>query len=123
MYGEQLNDLFEIMCKAFFETNENRKEELKNKLCMDILPKSMLIFENKLKLTNTGNLIGESLTWVDLYTVFIIETLGANGKVILNKFPLLNAHYNKIMSIPSIASWVEIRPQSDKVVLNKCVYN
>lgn len=113
MYAEQLNDLFEVMCNAFFEKDEKRKEELKLKLCLDTIPKSMLIFENKLKLTNTGYLISDSLTWVDLYTVLIIETLGQNGKVILNKFPLISSHFHKIMNIPSIAQWIETRPKSE----------
>lgn len=111
MYSEQLNDLFDMMCKTFFETDIVRKNELGIKLASDIIPKCMHIFEQKLQYTASGYLVGNSLTWLDIYTHNILEILGQNGKLILDKFGFLKSHYNMIRSIPSIKKWLEIRPK------------
>jgi glutathione S-transferase len=111
MYGEQLNDLFDMMVKRHFETDESKKKEIQRVL-MELIPKCMCILESKLKRTNTGFLVGNSLTWIDLYTSNILDALGPCS-LILQKFSLIEAHFNQIRSIPNIAKWLEIRPKSD----------
>lgn len=120
MYSDLLNDLFDLMCQTYFETDESRKSEYKLKLAETSIPLTMHYLEEKLRLANTGYLVGDSLTYLDLYTFNILEMLGQNGKLIFETFPLLNGHFNLIRNVASIANWLKVRPESNMENINKC---
>ena len=48
MYSDQVNDLMNELFKAYSESNEIKKIELKSKLHQDIVPRNFNIFETKL---------------------------------------------------------------------------
>jgi len=112
-FSELINDMFSMMCQTYLETDQTRKSELKSKLANNIIPLTVHYLEEKIRSTNTGYLVGDSLTWIDIYAFNVIEILGQNGKLILEKFPLLNKHFSLVKNIPSIANWLETRPNSD----------
>lgn len=95
------------------EKDENKKKELQERLSNEVIPNNMKLFETKLTTTNTGYLIGNGLTWVDLYLVNILEWLGQNKEAVLNNFPNLKAFEQKIRSLPRIAEWLSKRPKTD----------
>lgn len=65
MYGDQVNDL---MARIFQIRNNDTAIENYYK---NIFPNELGVFEERLKKTNSGFLIGENLSWADLYlTVF-----------------------------------------------------
>ena len=92
---------------------ENKKKELQDRLTNEVIPNNMKLFESKLAKTNTGYLIGNGLTWADLYLSSILEWLGPNKDAVLNNFPHLKAFEQKIRSLPRIAEWISKRPKTD----------
>ena len=113
MYAEQLNELYTLLINYHMETNQEHKNETKLKLCSVHIPVSMMLMEDKLRTTSTGYLIGDSITWVDLFLYNILEILGQSCSLILEKFCLLKAHFYRIKNMPQIAYWLENRPKSD----------
>ncbi len=63
MYVDQAVDLFTEIVKVFFEQDETKKEAASTKLISEIVPRHLKIFVAKLQKTNTGFLVGNSLTW------------------------------------------------------------
>jgi len=104
--------MFSLICQTYIETDEIRKTELKSKLANNTIPTTVHYLEEKLRSTNTGYLVGDSLTWIDIYAFNIIDVLGQNGRLILDKFPLLNKHFSLVKNVPGILDWLEKRPNS-----------
>lgn len=120
MYVDQINDLFNEMIKAYFEVDEMKKAQLMIKLQNEQAPNNFKIFEakifeTKLSETNTHYLIGKSLTWADLYLVYIVETLISNDviKQSLENYPELKKHYETIRTLPNIDKWLKSRPVTE----------
>ena len=71
-------------------------------------------FENKLKETNTGFVIGTKLTFVDLQLFRSVEGVEENflfcRQKVLDSNPFIKAHYEKLGSLPKIAEWIKNRP-------------
>ncbi|KAK5986592.1 GST C-terminal domain-containing protein [Trichostrongylus colubriformis] len=59
----------------------------------------------------SGYLVGESLTWADLY---LAEMAEFNKKVptLYDGFPEVKAHSEKVRSIPALKKWIETRPET-----------
>jgi glutathione S-transferase len=72
----------------------------------------MKIFEAKLKKTNTGYLVGNKLTWADLYLFNTIDRLGENKQVAFEHTPTIKKHLDDIKNIPNIKNWLTIRPET-----------
>lgn len=110
MYIDHLADLFSEMVKVYFEANEAKKAELTAKLQAEGLPHYMKLITNKLSQSISGFIIGNGLTWVDLYLISILDGLGENKQGLLAHFPAVKAHNEKINAIPKIAAWLAARP-------------
>jgi len=60
---------------------------------------------------SNGFAVGQMLSWADLYLANFLQIWTDNhGKEILAKYPLLEAHLNKITSIPQIDEFNRKRP-------------
>ena len=74
----------------------------------------MKLITDKLSQTNSGFLIGNGLTWVDLYLVGLLEGLadknGDKKQIVFEHFPAIKAHDEKIRALPKIAAWLAARP-------------
>ncbi len=68
------------------------------------------IFENKLNQTNTGYLVGNSLTWADLYLIHVLEAVLDKHPSALDNVSAVKKHYNAVRSLPNIAKWIASRP-------------
>jgi glutathione S-transferase len=108
MYTSQLLDLFDQIGKYQFETNATAREQLFNQTWSTNMP----IFENKLAQTNTGYLVGNALTWADLYLSSILDNLGDRYNQVLASFSKIKALDQKVKSVPQVADWLKKRPVS-----------
>lgn len=96
--------------KSFRETDEAKKKEIEEKLIKEVSPSFFKQFEQKLAQNGSGYLIGDSLTWVDIYLVALAEWLGEKKDALFAFFPKLKAHDEKIRGLPKIAEWIAKRP-------------
>ena len=92
------------------EADQARKTELETKLTGETIPKNFKFFEDKLAKTNTGFLIGSSLTWADLYLYHVIDWIGSYKDTALASSPALQSYLAHITAIPNIANWLKTRP-------------
>ena len=106
MYTSQLLDLFDQIGRYQFETNATVREQLFTETWSANMP----IFENRLAKTNTGYLVGSSLTWADLYLSSILDNLGERYNQVLANFSRIRALDQKVKSMPQIADWLKRRP-------------
>lgn len=109
MYTSQLLDLFDRIGTYNFETNMTIKEQLFNATWSTYLP----FFESKLKKTNTGYLVGSTLTWADLYLSSILDNLGNRYDRVLEKFPEIVKLDKMVKSLPRIAQYLKKRPVTE----------
>ena len=110
MYADQLSDMLNEMVKVRFETDEAKKAELETKFQAEGLPHHLKLITVKLSQTNSGFVIGNGLTWVDLYLFGLLEGLGDKKQIVLEHFPAIKAHDEKIRALPKIAAWLAARP-------------
>ena len=109
MYTSQLLDLFDRIGTYNFETNMTIKEQLFNATWSTNLP----FFESKLKKTNTGYLVGSTLTWADLYLSSILDNLGNRYDRVLEKFPEIVKLDKMVKSLPRIAQYFKKLPLTE----------
>jgi len=74
------------------------------------LPHSFKIFDTKLHSTNTGYLIGKSLTWADLAFFDAIDKTYDQQPNVFKHYPAIEKHHNLIKSVPNVAKWLASRP-------------
>ena len=98
------------LVKVRRETDEAKKKEIEEKLGKEILPVYLKQFETKLAQSSSGFMIGDSLTWVDLYFTVLLEWLGEKKDALLAFFPKAKALDEKIRGHPKIAEWIAKRP-------------
>ena len=102
------------LVKFIWEPDQEAKKIFKKTFTSEKIPQFMKHFENKLKETNTGFVIGTKLTFVDVALFRIVECIDDNSlfcrQMVLNSYPLIKAHYEKIGSLPKIAEWIKNRP-------------
>ena len=69
-------------------------------------------FEDKLVKTNTGYLVGSTLTMADIYLIATLEKLGDGLEPLLGNFPKLYSLDKRVKSHPKIAEWIAKRPNT-----------
>ncbi len=101
------------MVKHFRENDPTRKAELEKKIAEEVWPNNLKIFENKLT-QNNGWLVGDGMTWADLYFVLVLDWLREGKEATLASFPHCKALAEKVTSNPKIAEWIKKRPVTAK---------
>lgn len=110
-------DLFNANVKIYFEKDETKKADLKEKYLSETIPNALKLFEAKLNKTNTSYLVGNKLTWADLYLHNTIDNLALPlykiRDVTLDKYPLIKKHFHATRSLPGVAKYLATRPESE----------
>ena len=109
-YSDQVTDIQEVMFKMMMAKSDAEKAELKKKLFEDVLPKNFKFFEDKLKQTKSGYLVGSGLTLADIYLISVLEKLGDGKEGILANYSELYKLDKRVRSHPKIADWIAKRP-------------
>ena len=78
----------------------------------ETLPRNLKLFEDKLKKTNTGYLIGSGMTLADLFLVCVLEKIGDAKETILAHYTHVYALEKRVRSHPKIAEWILKRPNN-----------
>jgi prostaglandin-H2 D-isomerase / glutathione transferase len=110
MYVDQVTDFLNQLVKVHYETDEVKKAELAAKLQTEVIPTHMKIFETKLTQTNTGHLVGASLTLADIYLFAILDSTAEKSAAILEHFPSVKKLAETVKAMPHVAKWLESRP-------------
>ncbi|EPB80170.1 glutathione S-transferase protein [Ancylostoma ceylanicum] len=79
------------------------------------LPASAKLFgymRKFLKDSTSGYLVGESLTWADLYLAEHVAVYGEWFPEMLDGFPEIKSHAEKVRSNPALKNWIETRPKT-----------
>jgi hypothetical protein len=114
MYAEQIRDLFEIYVLVLFEKDDKRKVEENSRFFDIILPKNLGFFEKKLIENKSGYLVGDSLSWADLFLYFSLDFIGEDKiKSSLGNAPTVKKHIEKIVHYPGISEYIKNRPQTE----------
>ena len=114
MYSEQIRDLFETYVLAMFEKDEKKKVEDVARYFNAILPSNLVFFEKKLADSKSGYLIGNSLTWADLFLYFCLDFIGENKvRSSLENAPNVKKHIEMIVNYPGILEYLQKRPQTE----------
>lgn len=109
MYGAQLGDLYDLM------VNKITKNET-HLLFDEIWPENLSFFESQLNKTGTGYLVGDKMSWADLYLSQMTDFLDNEKTPLLNDFPLVRKLDKKVRSLTSIKKWLT-RRHSNMLVL------
>nr|UOU03288.1 glutathione S-transferase sigma 1-2 [Brachionus rubens] len=111
-YGDQCTDLMNELVKIHFETDENRKGELRKKFTEETLPKMLKLFEGLIIKNGSGYLAASGLTWSDIYLVNNFDWVGEQKDAILAHFPHVKKLDETVRGHPNIAAWLAKRPVS-----------
>ena len=90
-------------------SDENDRPKLIEKYLEVTYPTHLTFIEKKLTKTNTGYIVGNSLTVVDLFCTTLLDTIIsmdiAHESDLLGRFPRVKAHMLKIREVPAVKRW------------------
>lgn len=104
MIGEQMRDMHQIVYKIYSKPSGPEKEaELAEAMGVHI-PHTLKLVQNILDAnkSKSGFLVGNSLTYADLYVIYFHEWLHTWKDEVLTKLPSLKAHDVKIRNCPGV---------------------
>jgi glutathione S-transferase len=115
--AEQVKDLLDACVDfAFHEKDEARKAEKKKAFEEGMLKNTMTAFESYFKehISASGYIIGNELTWADLALFSGFEGLSSylGHPNLLDAYPTLKAHSQKIAGLPRMKHYREARPKT-----------
>lgn len=111
--GDQVMDLQEDLIRTRMEQDEKRKEEIVVKFNHDTIPHNLELFERNLTKSKSGFLFPSGLTWPDLHLMNVIEWFDEPQQAILERYPLVKEHYERVRALPRIADWISKRPVTE----------
>lgn len=117
MYIDQLKDVFFALVKVYAETDVEKQKTLFTAYYNETVKSLLESLEKKLQTNNTGYLVGESLTWLDLAIIGAWDWIWLHDpseSKLLNEFKLVKEHNERIRSIPNVATWLETRPKTER---------
>jgi glutathione S-transferase len=109
------DDAFSGARAWFQEKDEKKKAAMQSNFCNEVLPPYLQGLERKLKENSNGQnyLVGGSPTWADFVVGSALEGLTISmDKALLDKYPLLKAHNQRIRELKGIKEWIAKRPNT-----------
>lgn len=89
---------------------EGDKERLKKEVFLPAVKRHFPYFVEVLKKNDTGYFVGNRLSHLDLRVADFVNHLDSKSKKLINHYPELRKHKEKVHSIPELKAWLEIRP-------------
>ncbi|CAJ0574724.1 unnamed protein product, partial [Mesorhabditis spiculigera] len=113
-WGDQISDyimetIFYFRYKTGFASGDP-EAEFKN-VVIPARERFFPIVVKQLKENGSGYLIGNKVTWADLYLNNHVETFMNFDAGYLDKYPEILAHLKKVRDIPALKKWIEKRPK------------
>nr|QHU80051.1 glutathione S-transferase S5 [Bemisia tabaci] len=107
------DDMRQAISTYFYDQNEESKKKKLDLLIKETIPFYMERLEKQIK-ENGGYLVNGKLTWADLWVVSLLDLVNKyTERTLEEKYPLIIALKDKVLSIPSIKAWVAKRPVTD----------
>ena len=112
---EAINDVRPEVRTYFLEKDESRKIELSKHLAEVTLPKFTNFIETTLKDNGGQYLVGNELSLADLAVFDVIQQISIMwGNAIMDYSVDVKHHYERVMEVPRVKSWLENRPKTDR---------
>ncbi|XP_053390457.1 probable glutathione S-transferase 7 [Mercenaria mercenaria] len=112
-YMELAVDMFKEVIKWYFEKDEEKKRECLKNLREVVYPKYCGLFQNALEQNGGKYFVGNDLTLADLAVLDIFDTPMHHTSNIMDSFPKLKAHRERIASTANLASYIKKRKVTD----------
>nr|QUF59406.1 glutathione S-transferase GSTS6/7-4 [Brachionus angularis] len=106
MYGSQVADLFNSI-NAIIIINQTQAS------FHEAWNKNLKFFEKRLEINGNGYLVGNSLSWADLYLSQMTDFLFNRKSELLSNYPRIKALDDRVRSFSRIADWLRRRPVTD----------
>lgn len=96
--------------KAWYEHDEEKKTEIANEAAKKGREKFVSYF-NAVLSANGGHLVGQQLTWADIYVAFTLEYYETLfGAPVLANFPAVEKLVDTVLNAKGIKEWIAKRP-------------
>ncbi|CAL8122957.1 unnamed protein product [Orchesella dallaii] len=113
-YVDATRDLYTAWVPALREEDANKREKILEETYESTKKRFMDVFESILELSPTGkHLVGDSLTWTDIYVAVVFNNLELVTKTdLLRAHPLLKSFSEQVFNEPKLKKWIQNRPDS-----------
>jgi len=112
-FVDQLDDVTEKWYSLNHEKDSDKRKDLWTTYQNNTLNPLMALFDKSLTNTGTGYLVGKQLTWADIVTFNILQSIQTNNTDIMDGYPKLQAFMTKVADMPNIKAWIEKRPKTE----------
>lgn len=118
LYGiiDAMEDLWGKMALVFFETDPQKKAELKTKVLSTAVPVTLSKLEAAAQKNGSpeGWIYKNKVSYADFGVFALLDTLGSHAPPeLLSKFPALKKIYDNVQKIESISKYLAVRPKTE----------
>jgi glutathione S-transferase len=106
-------DFFLLWVPSYREDDEVKKQAIYDQALGVGKERYLPKFRSVLEANGGNNLVGDSLTWADIYVAYFLDQIKRVTNVnILEDYPELQAFVNDILSTAGVKDWIEKRPET-----------
>ncbi|XP_055328745.1 hematopoietic prostaglandin D synthase-like [Paramacrobiotus metropolitanus] len=111
---DYVQDSLKPLMAIFHEQDEGKKSKLKEAFVKEQIQPYLQGLERKLQENNNGDgfFIGSGPTWADFVVVVALDGILGMESTLLDKFPKLKAHNQRVHELKGIKEWIAKRPNT-----------
>jgi len=112
-YADAIKDLLKDV-EPMWTADDAQKAEIIKKVLTESGPKLFPVLTADLKANGGTYLVGNGLTWADIMVAHFTELFeGFVDKSLLDNYPSIKSHQQRVFNIPKIKEYISKRPASD----------
>jgi glutathione S-transferase len=111
--ADLLNDMLNQSLPCIHEKDPVKQAELFAKYYGETVHNFFKLLEKTIVDNKTGFLVGDDVTFADLFLFNACDWMRDHKEKILAQYPAVKAHNEKVAAIPKIAEWLKVRPVTD----------
>jgi len=113
-YVDSARELLYGFVPLFIETDVGKLEVLKKEVVEKMEERFLNKFNEIVEKNDGRHLVGQKLTWADLWLVYVIEDIEMVGGINLasDKYPGIQALMRTVYAVPQVKEWIAIRPKT-----------
>lgn len=112
-YMGLIEDMFTEIVKVFFEKDEEKKKELQKNLQDVVFPKFLGLFDKALEANGGKYFVGNAVSLADLAVLNGFDTPLKNNPKLMDSFPNLKSHRERVSAIPKLSEYIKNRKVTD----------
>jgi len=111
---DYIGDALKPLAALFGEKDEAKKSALKDAFVKELIQPYLQTLERNLKANNNGEgyLVGSKPTWADFAIVVALDNVVGMDTTVLDKYPTLKAHSQRVHELKGIKEWIAKRPNT-----------